>query len=334
MIDKPGGPLRIIEIDPTELDKCTPAELRTFYAGLRYLGDGGWIARQGGPERTWAAVDLDEYASIEDFIAGCRKVHKGNAVRDAIKAEKLGYYCKFFDYRSYIPDVVAVNISMPIRGGQPMTPLYTRTVEECGGYPSRIAPERIPRQAASWTRLFGLFRKLERHKQGEVVSGEQLLAYLSLRRYGCFTFYGTFIGHADYLNDGIMYRMHLDLIRLLLQAREAASDDEPSLACLKGIRYIGYTEFYRIRPGLLRWKKRMLFEPIGFQFDYLVPGFIDHLCAAAQCDPSDFPWQRQCAQMLAESAKRCLEQDCHAEAAKAQAELAAVSRRLAPMERA
>jgi hypothetical protein len=301
-----------------------------LFGDFYHFEERGYMARQGQPKLAWAAVDLDKHASIEDFIAGCRKVHKGNAVRDAIKAEKRGYYSKFFDYPSYIPDVVAINISTPIRGGRPMTPHYTRTVEESGGYPSRIAPERVPSQAASWIRMFGLFHKLEGHKQGEVVSGEQLRAYLSLRRCGCFTFYGAFIGHADHLAEGIMYKMHFDLIGMLIAAREDRTGANASLNCLKGIRFIGYGEFYGIRPSMLMWKKRGLFEPVYLQCDYRSPYLVDALCRAAEHSPENPIWQGQCADMLATAAQRCLEEGRHEEAARAQAQLDAVSRRLAP----
>jgi len=325
-----GAPLCTIEMDLAELAKCTPSELHSpLFADLYNCEQRGYIARRGRAKLAWAAVDLDKHASMDGFISQCRKVHKGNAVRDAIKAEKLGYYSKFFDLGSYIPDFVAINISAPNRGGQPMTPFYTRTVEECGGYPSRIAPEQIPRQAASWRRMFGLFRKLEGHRQGEVASDEQLLAYMSLRRWGSFSFYGAFIGHADHLDEGIMYKMHFDLIRILMAAREDTSGADPSLECLKGIRFIGYTDYYGIRPSLLMWKKRALFEPVCLECDYLSPDWAEALCKAAEHAPGDSTWQRHCAEMLTAVTQSCLKDGRQREAAKAQAELASVSQRLA-----
>src|SRR5438105_1011135 len=80
----------------------------------------------------------------------------------------------------------------------------------------------VPAQAAAWVQGFGLFCKREGHRQGDVVCDEQLLAYISYRRLGNFTYYGAIIGHADHLGEGVMYKMHLDLIGALLQARDAA----------------------------------------------------------------------------------------------------------------
>jgi hypothetical protein len=327
-----GAPLHTIEVELAELAKCTPAELHIYFGDVYHAEEADYIARQGAPKIAWAAIDLDKYASMEDFVAQCRKVHKGNAVRDALRAEKLGYYSKFFDFPSYNPDVVAINTSSPTRQGRPMTPHMRRSVEEAGGYPTRIAPPRIPGQAAAWVQGFGLFRKREGHRQGDVVSDEQLLAYISYRRVGNFTYYGAIIGHADHLGEGVMYKMHLDLICAVLQARTAAAGAEPERDCLKGIRYVGYADFYNIRDGLLMWKKRGLFEPIFFQCDYLAPCWVDRLCAAAEFAPEHITWQQQCARMLADAAERCRAEGREAEAAQARMAFAEVAKRLPPEE--
>jgi len=318
-------PLRTLDAAPAELGNCTPGELYSFFHDLARFDDEGWIARRGRPKNAWAAVDLDRYQSLAEYIGCCRRVHSGNAVRDAIKAERLGYYGKFFDLASHVPDMAAIDMSSPERGGQPMTPFYQRTVEERGGYPKQIAAERVPRQAASWVRLFGLFRKREGYLQGEAVCGEQLLAYASFRRYGNFTFYGAFIGHADHLPDGIMYRMHLELVAALLAARGVASGLDGVSDCLKGIRYIGYGEYFGIRPGLLTWKRRMLFEPVYLQFDYLAPAYVEPLCTAAESAGSGS--QAEFARLLAAAAEECRNAGNSENAAKAEAALAAIAGR-------
>ena len=322
-------PLHIIDIDPAELKKCTAAELhlplfRTFY----HFEEVGYLGRKGRPELEWAAVDLFKHPSFEDFIVRCRKVHKGNAVRAALKAARLGCYGKFFDCTSYTSDIMAIDMSAPVRGGHPMTPLYTRTLEERGGHPTRIAPETIPRQAASWRRYFGVFRQLEAQRQGEMISDEQLLAYLLLQRVGSFANYAVIIGHAGHLAEGIMYRMHFELIRMLIAARDAPVAVDASFDCLKGIRFIGYTTFYRNRDGIGMWKKRGLFEPMYLQCDYLAPSWIDPLCKAATDQPDDLIWQRQCARMLTTAAQRALDDGRFEEASQAQKGLAAVLERL------
>jgi hypothetical protein len=322
--------LHEIVVDPAELAKCTPGELHNYFGDLHHAEEVGYLSRNGLPKIAWAAIDLDKYGAIEEFVAQCRKVHKGNAVRDALKARKRGDEGKFFDFRSLNPDGGAINTSTPARQGRPMTPYMMRGVEESGGYPARIDSPSIPGHAASWVRGFGLFRRLEGHRQGDVVSDEQLLAYISLRRLGNFAYYGAIIGHADHLADGIMYKLHLDLIGTLFAARGDAAGADASLACLRGIRYVGYADFYGIRPGLLMWKKRGLFEPIYLRFDYLAACWVDRLCEAAEFAPDHAGWQGQCATMLADAAERCRAEGRLGEAAAAQAAFAAVSQRLPP----
>lgn len=316
-------PLRTLDAEPAELGKCAPVELYTFFHDLAHFDDEGWIARRGRPKHAWAAVDLDKYQSLAQYIGCCRRVHSGNAIRDAIKAERLGYYSKFFDLRSYVPDMAAIDMSTPARGGEPMSPYYQRTIEARGGYPTQVEAERVPGQAASWVRQFGLFRKFEGYRQGEAISDEQLMAYATFRRYGDFAFYGAFIGHADHLADGIMYRTHLELVASLLAARSTDSRPDGASDCLKGIRYIGYGAFFAIRPGLLTWKKRMLFEPFYLQFDYLAPAYVGPLCTAAEFDDSGS--QGEFARLLTVAAEECRSTGKSEEAAQAEAALAAMS---------
>ncbi len=324
------GVLHTLAVDPGEFAKCTPPELRTYFDDLLHLEKRGYISRHRKPRLASAGIDLDEYASIDDFTAQCRKIHKAHAVRKAIKAANLGYYGKFFDFRSHVPDIVAINKSTPARQGRAMTAHYTRTVDSYGGYPKHIKPEQVPGQAASWVRLFGVFRKIAGHRQGDVVSDEQLLAYISLQRHGNFATYSIILGHAEHLADGIMYKMHLDLAGAILAARDrAGAEMEPSLRCLKGIRYLIYSAYYDIRPGLLLWKKRTLFEPLYLKFDYLAGSHADQVCVAAEEDIGNIGWQAQCARMLAEIAQRCLDGGQADEAAAARAGLAKISKRLA-----
>ncbi len=317
-----------ITVDPAELAKCPPSELSAYFATFSDLEKRGYISRRGRPVFAQACVDLDKYKLIDDFIHHCRKVHKGNAVRAALRATKLGYYSKFFNFRSYVPDIVAISRSAPVRGGRPMTH-YERTVADYGGYPQRIDPEHIPDQAAVWVRYFGVFRRTPGHRQGDVVSDEQLLAYISLRRCGDYALYSVILGHADHLADGIMYKMHLDLVSLALKARDRLFDEaDASLRSLRGIRYLMYSAYYQ-RPGLLLWRKRMLFEPLYMKFDYLAECSVDQLCAAAQYDPENMESQALYARMLTETIQRCLDKDRPGDAAVARAGLVAVSKRLA-----
>jgi hypothetical protein len=326
--DFDDAPTKTVTLDLDEFRKCTSTEQLVFLHDLLHLESRGYFSRAGRPKIAWASIDLDNYGSIDELIGQCRKIHKGNAVRDALKAEKRGCYGRFFDFRSYAPDIVAINTSAPARQGRPMTAHYQHSVEDYGGYPKGIAPERVPSQAATWVRHFGLFQRHPGHRQGDVVSDEQLLAYIALRRYGNFAIYSTIIGHADHLQFGIMYKMHLDLVSGVIATRNSATGDlDCSQKSLDGLRYLCYSAFYYIQPGLQLWKRRMLFEPCFLQFDYLAGRTVEELCGVAE-QVETAEWQLQCAGMLTDLARRCMQEGRQGEAIAAHAEIVAMLKRL------
>ena len=221
-------PLHRINFDHGEFAKCSH---RDKVAVLYFMKRGelyGYLARSGAPPEEVAYLDLNEYASYNDYVAQCRRVLKGNAVRDALKAERKGYFTKFFNKTTFLPDIVAVDTSAPERQGLPLPAYRLKTVEERGGYPQSFEPEVPPTQSFTWIRYFGIFRGQPGHRQGQVVVDEQLAGYLILRRCADFATYTTLFGHARYLSDGIVYKMHLDLVRLLLDQRQAGENTDQS----------------------------------------------------------------------------------------------------------
>jgi hypothetical protein len=297
------APAKKVTLDPREFAKCSPAEQFDCLRDLQRLESRGYFGRVSPPTLAWACIDFSEYDSPSEFVAKCRQIHKGNAVRDAVKATRLGYYSKFFDFRTHIPDVVAINRSTPVRQGRPMAPHSQRSVEDYGGYPTSARAEAIPTQQAFWSRFFGLYRKKPGHRQGEVVTDEELLAYIELRRFGDFAMNSLIIGNADYLKDGIMYRMQMDLVGAILEARRSPAQSLPHWQHgLATIQYLGYADYFGIQPGLQIWKKRMLFEPIYLWFDYVDSLTPEQLYAVAKQARSNTQWLLQCARMLADLA--------------------------------
>jgi hypothetical protein len=319
-------PVETVVVDWDEFGKATPVERAAYFRVLHQLENRGYFARRDRPTLAWACLDLDRFSSFDHYIKECRQIHKGNAIRDALKAEKQGYYAKFFNFRNYVADVVSIHTSSPIRGGKPMSANYQQTVADLGGYPVKNEPERLPTQAAVWVRHFGLFRKLPGHCQGSLVTDEQLVAYMSLRRYGTFAMYGAFIGHADFLKDGIMYRMHLDLVSQALGSR-SLNDSTPE-KYLRDIRFLGYTDFYNIRSGLLAWKRRMLFAPVFLNFDYLAGCALSQLWDIAGLDLQNAAWQMECIDMVIEFAQQQVELERRDVALNAQKEAASLLERI------
>ena len=163
---------------------------------------------------------------------------------------------------------MAIDGSAPFRQGYPLPRYRLKTVEERGGYPQSITPETPPGQAFTWSRHFGIFRTEPGHRQGQIVTDERLLGYIVLRRCAEFAVYATIFGHAEFLPAGITYKMHFDLVSLILDRRDPrpGAQFDPSL---RGLRYLFYAGYLRLQEGLLQWKKKMLFRPGFFEFDYL-----------------------------------------------------------------
>lgn len=67
-------PIHTISVDPNELAKCTSSELRAYFDDLLHLEKTGYISRDRTPKAATASIDLDKYASIENFIDQCRRI--------------------------------------------------------------------------------------------------------------------------------------------------------------------------------------------------------------------------------------------------------------------
>jgi hypothetical protein len=206
-------------------------------------------------------LDLNRFDGFANYTAQCRKMHKGNAVRDALRAVNRGYEAKFFRYENFLDDVDQIAISKPIRQGQPLSDDYTRQ-HELLSYPATLEPERVPTNSLTWLRMFGVFLKKPGHCQGPHQVDEQCIAYARVRRYGHCLFVNRFIGHSDHFKHGIMHLMHMDLVKALYEVPDVS---------LRGIRYLISGGYISLLPegqfgkmagdGLLKWKLRLLYRP-------------------------------------------------------------------------
>lgn len=227
----------------------------------------GFFSRDELPPKDWAYIDFDEYENYDDFLRTIKKIQNGNGPRNARKSSDLGYYSKFFNADTFVADVATIDQSAPARQGSGMTEHYLRTIEERGGYPEEYMPPPEPEHNLFWDRHWGTFCAEPGHSQGEVVVDERLLAYCKFRRVGPFTFYGTILGHADYLDVGVMYRMHLDLVQYIFEQRAlVAAGDDTADHSLDGARFLGYARYFNQGEGLKMWKRRMGFRPGYFLY--------------------------------------------------------------------
>ena len=237
----------------------------------RRLGEFGYLVPSGRAALEWAYIDFERFSTFDEYVAQCRKVNTGNAVRDALKAERKGYYSKFFNPRRFVTDIVAVNTSTQDRQGGRCRPHYFLPVEKRGGLPTPLETGDPTLPGILVDAPLGVFREKPGHRQGDVVVDEELLAYCMLRRCSEFVYYSTFLGHWDYLKDGVTYKMHMDLVQAILNFRNVTADDQGGDRSLDGARYLFYARYYTVSKGLQMWKRRMLFRPGHFEFDYPKP---------------------------------------------------------------
>lgn len=199
-----------------------------------------------------ACITLDEYVSYDDFEARVRPLSKGNKLREARKAAALGYYCKPFSWRQHVPDVAEINHSKEQRSGGPMRADYLKSIDELGGAPQAAIPLTWPSCSYHWGIVFGVFLHVEGYCQGAVCTNEQLVGYISLRRYGNVVLYSQILGHGDHLSKNIMPLLHFETVRWLLQADNTFA---------KGLRYLMYGGWESGGEELRQWKRRVGFLP-------------------------------------------------------------------------
>jgi len=213
----------------------------------RYIGRGG----PGEGQVVAAVIDL-RGRSYDDYIGSVKRLYKGNVIRDARKSDRQGFTCKPFVRAMCLPDIVAINRSKPERCGKPMRNEYLKTVEAMGGAPAerlQLAPPDCPEHYDIW---WGVFAPSPGHVQGDVVTDERLLAYIDLRRLGSLALYSLILGHGEYLQHGIMYRLHFTIMEWILKRQDAAA---------RGIEFLMYAGYHQGSEGLKLWKKKTGFEP-------------------------------------------------------------------------
>ena len=205
-----------------------------------------------------ALINLNEWESL---IEENKKRHK-RIQRMARKAEKEGFYCKPFNYKLFIPDVVAVNHSKSHRQRGEMKGHYKQSVEERGGYPDKYYEFEEPECKLHNVTMLGVFEKIEGHKQGEIETNERLVGYINFLRVGNIALYSQILGHGDYLNKGVMYLLHLFAVQRGID---------------EGVDHLMYTAWVSGTEGLQYWKRTNLFQPYELFFPPQKEGNIDSL---------------------------------------------------------
>lgn len=247
--------LPIVEVD-TQLGKgnCLHLEECEWYE--RQMEEklvGRYIARGQPFEGQIVAARLHLRSfTFESYLAKVKKIHKGRAWRPSCKAERQGYFCEPFLRELFIPDIVEINHSKEVRSGGPMRGAYLSSIEDMGGAPTEYVDLKLPDCCLHYDYWWGIFALAPGYKQGGVVVNKKLLAYIRLRRNGNYVLYAQILGHGDYLQYGIMYRLHLAILEWAFRGGDGLT---------LGLEHLVYGGYYQGTDGLTQWKKNTLFEP-------------------------------------------------------------------------
>jgi len=200
---------------------------------------------------TPAVIPVKSY-NAQSYFDTAKKVHKGAAIRQARKSDREGFICELFEWSNFIPDIYEINTSMDIRSGGVMKSAYNRSIEELGGEPTQFKAQAPILCPMHHTYNWGIFQLKTDYSQGEIKTGKKLLGYIKFKRNGNLATYTTILGHGDYLQYGIMYRLHYEIMEWLYSS---------TLFLENQIDYILYGSIDSGTDGLKLWKKRCLFIP-------------------------------------------------------------------------
>ncbi len=170
-----------------------------------------------------ALIDLNLYKNFEDYYKSVNG--KNSSAYYARKATKREYKFIEIDRNRYIEDIYAINTSTPIRQGQKMSQSYLEKVEKYEDEPNY--------------RYFGIV-----NREGKLVS------YCNIAFYGEFSLVVSLLGHKEYLNDGVMYLMMIELNKIIFNEYH-----------LKGYNYIMYDTFFGATEGLKKFKQKLGYKP-------------------------------------------------------------------------
>jgi hypothetical protein len=161
---------------------------------------------------------------FEDYLAGRQR----QALRtNRKKALGGGFTFSRIDPLAHLDEILSINRSATERQGRPMPASYLELDELRQSF--AVAP-----------RVFGVLD-----------GGGVLRAYLDLRVCGDVAILGRLLGHAEVLDEGVMYLLVSEGVREASELR--ATGGSP--------RWVMYDTWYGGRPGLRYFKERLGFAP-------------------------------------------------------------------------
>jgi hypothetical protein len=166
-----------------------------------------------------AYIDLTKYPSGLKYLESVNG--KNSAYYYARKCKARGYVLCEIDRNKYRHEIALIETSAPERQGRPMG-------EDYGEF------EKI-------------YVDFENYKYYGVTFNGRLVAYANIGIYGDFACVSRLMGHANHLNNGVMYLMLTEIVSNLIEQRN--------------LFYIFYDTWYGASDGLRGFKRKLGFSP-------------------------------------------------------------------------
>ncbi|MFN8486679.1 MAG: hypothetical protein U0350_03745 [Caldilineaceae bacterium] len=174
--------------------------------------------------KKWGVALLPLPNTFEEYLTGKSK----QALRTNRKhALSRGFHFERFDPKQRILEILSINSSLPSRQGKLMNASY-------------LDISKLEMLYAEIPNMFGVFDK-----------GDCLKAYAYTPICGEFFVFSRLLGHADNLEDGVMYLLMSEIIREMIVIKNNKSDPKWAM----------YDTFFGATLGLQYFKKRLGFQP-------------------------------------------------------------------------
>lgn len=168
-------------------------------------------------------LDLSQYKDFDAYLSGSSGT--GSAAylrRKRRKALRLGYTVRKFRSENHQRELLAINTSAPMGQAKKMSQSYLR--------------EDFTLLRSNWQTPYGVF-----------TADGVLVGYILLSEQGEVGVLGQILGHADHLDNGIMYLLTTEVIGNLIDENRA--------------RYCFYDMWFGALEGLRTFKQRCGFKP-------------------------------------------------------------------------
>lgn len=136
-------------------------------------------------EQLFVGYEVCSVLEIPEAIGLWSSDHK-TARKRALRATRRGYKAGSLQRERFTDELHSINVSTKMRQGRPMTPAYQER-QTYGALPDFACPRHAIRTTGVW------------HPDGKLV------AYLAMYRCGDLALVSQILGHADYLEDEMMF---------------------------------------------------------------------------------------------------------------------------------